>query len=119
MQKDNRTLLIEELVDCGKVKLLYLHRKEHGLYKINLKSLGRGESSCISAAFHRKMVFISDDRAARAAAREMKIKITGTVGILKAAVSSGEISLGQADDWLRKMIDDGFYSPVNSISQIE
>jgi predicted nucleic acid-binding protein len=49
----------------------------------------------------------------------MKIKITGSVGILKAAVFKGEISLGQADDWLRKMIGAGFYSPVNSRSQIE
>ena len=110
---------IEALLDKGILKLLYLERKEHELYKTHLKSLGRGEASCISVAAHRKMVFVSDDRAARLAAREMKIKITGTVGILKAAVSDGQLLLHQADDSLAKMIAEGFYSPVNSISQIE
>ncbi|MFA6293407.1 MAG: hypothetical protein WC637_16600 [Victivallales bacterium] len=110
---------IETLLDRGAVKLIHLDRKEHELYKIHLTSLGRGKASCISVAFHRKMVFASDDRAARLAAREIKIRITGTVGILKAAVSSGQLLLSQADDILAKMIAEGFYSPVNSISQIE
>jgi len=110
---------IEALLNRGKIKILYLDRKEHELYKIHLNSLGRGESSCISASFHRKMVFVSDDRAARAVAREAKIKVTGSIGILKAAVFDGQLMIGQADIFLRKMIDEGFYSPVNSISQIE
>lgn len=110
---------IEDLLDRGIVKILYLERKEHELFKIHLKSLGRGEASCISLAFHRKMVFVSDDRAARIAAREIKIRITGTIGILKEAVSDGQISLAQSDEVLGKMIEEGFYSPVNSISQIE
>ncbi len=110
---------IEDLLERGILKILYLERKEHELYKVHLKSLGRGEASCISVAFHRKMFFVSDDRAARFAARELKIRITGTIGILKAAVSDGQFLISQADDSLAKMIDEGFYSPVNSISQIE
>jgi predicted nucleic acid-binding protein len=48
----------------------------------------------------------------------MKIPVTGTVGILKASALDGHISLAQADESLRKMIEAGFYSPVRSIVDI-
>ncbi len=48
----------------------------------------------------------------------MKIPVTGTVGILKASALDGYISLAQADESLRKMIEAGFYSPVRSIVDI-
>ncbi len=48
----------------------------------------------------------------------MNIPFTGTVGILKASVVGGYISLAQADESLRKMIKAGFYSPVRSIVDI-
>jgi predicted nucleic acid-binding protein len=48
----------------------------------------------------------------------MGISVTGTVGILKASVMSGQISLTEADAHLNKMIKAGFYSPVRNISEI-
>ena len=48
----------------------------------------------------------------------MKIPFTGTVGILKASLLDGQVTLDQADDILSKMIKAGFYSPVRSIADI-
>jgi predicted nucleic acid-binding protein len=48
----------------------------------------------------------------------MKVPVTGTVGILKASVLEGNISLTQADKSLQKMIDEGFYSPIRSLADI-
>jgi predicted nucleic acid-binding protein len=48
----------------------------------------------------------------------MKIPVTGTVGILKASVSEGNLSLDQADESLHKMIEAGFYSPIRSLADI-
>jgi predicted nucleic acid-binding protein len=110
---------IEGLLGEETLKILSLQRGEYPLYKKLLRILGKGEASCIAAAFHRTLVLGSDDKAARTVAREMNIKVTGTVGILKAAVADRQIPLAQADDWLATMIDAGFYSPVNRLSQIE
>ena len=48
----------------------------------------------------------------------MKIPITGTVGILKDTVSAGNLSLKQADEFLCKMVEAGFYSPIRSFADI-
>ncbi len=48
----------------------------------------------------------------------MNIPATGTVGIFKASVEDGLITLDRADDTLRKMIAAGFYSPIRNIADI-
>ena len=48
----------------------------------------------------------------------MKVPVAGTVGILKASVLQGNISLAQADKRLKKMIDTGFYAPIRSLADI-
>jgi hypothetical protein len=48
----------------------------------------------------------------------MKIPFTGTVGILKASMLDGQISISRADEILLRMIRAGFYSPIRSISTI-
>jgi len=96
---------------------------ERRMYLSLIVCLGRGEASCIaaanqtSAAKSRKIV-VSDDRAARKQCHQLHIPYTGTIGILKASVSEGRISGDQADIYLDRMIRQGFYSPVRSISEI-
>ncbi len=47
-----------------------------------LATLHSGEASCLTAAYHRNWVFLSDDMAARKAGQSLKIQISGTLGIL-------------------------------------
>lgn len=83
-----------------------------------LGSLGKGEASCIAAANSQKAIMATDDRLARKYCSAMEIPVTGTIGILKASLNDGIISLSDADIILRKMIEKGYYSPVRSMKDI-
>ena len=65
-----------------------------------------------------KAIVVTDDRAARQQCYNFNVPFTGTIGILKACVIDGTIKLNKADIYLGKMIKQGFYSPVRSISEI-
>jgi len=109
---------VDRLIDDKVFQLISLSRREHTHFLELIGHLGQGEASCIAYAHKREAIVVTDDRAARKQCSLMKIPFTGTVGILKASVLEGQISLNQADDLLQKMIAAGFYSPLRSISDI-
>jgi predicted nucleic acid-binding protein len=98
--------------------LCSLISKEREYFREMIAFLGQGEASCISFAKDRNAIVATDDRTARKQCANMKIPVTGTIGILKASVKDSLFTLEQANDVLYKMIASGFYSPVNSISDI-
>jgi len=61
---------------------------------------------------------VSDDRAARDACTERRLKKTGTIGILKTCCLDSTLSLQEADEVLQEMVAAGFYAPVSRISDI-
>jgi predicted nucleic acid-binding protein len=83
-----------------------------------LGTLHSGEASCLSIAYHRGWMFISDDKAARKASATLGISISGTLGILLSLVKENLLSLVDADDVLGRMVQVGYYSPVTSLSEI-
>jgi predicted nucleic acid-binding protein len=87
-------------------------------YAVLITNLGRGEASCIVTASSRNWTAVTDDRAARSHCAETGIGATGTVGILKAACRDKQLQPSEADSILREMIDKGFYSPINRISNL-
>lgn len=95
-----------------------LSNEEKKEYLLLLRTLGPGESACIAAALFRKGIVISDDRLARNICREKNIPCSGSIGILKASYLDKTLELSEADMILNRMIDNGFYSPVRSISDI-
>jgi predicted nucleic acid-binding protein len=109
---------VDKLIDKKIFKLISLSRKEHKNFLELIGHLGKGEASCIARAKERAAIVVTDDRTARKQCTSMKIPFTGTVGILKAAMLDGQISLSQADEILLRMIRAGFYSPIRSISTI-
>lgn len=110
--------LVDNLVEEKFFKLLSLSGKEHNLYLELIGHLGKGEASCIALAKNQSAVVVTDGRAARKQCKQMKIRVTGTVGILKASLLDGHISLTKADSIHHKMVEAGFYSPVRSIADI-
>ncbi|MBW1803887.1 MAG: hypothetical protein JRJ85_24540 [Deltaproteobacteria bacterium] len=84
----------------------------------SISHLGKGEASCIAVAREQKAVVATDDRTARKQCSLMKVRFTGTIGILKATLLKGQVTREQADNILLKMIQAGFYSPVRSIADI-
>ncbi len=108
----------DKLIEDKTFKLISLSRKEYQHFLQLIGHIGKGEASCIAFAKEQTATVVTDDRSARKQCSLMKIPVTGTVGILKASALDGHISLAQADESLRKMIEAGFYSPVRSIVDI-
>ena len=77
--------------------------------------LHRGETSCLAVAHHRQWRFVSDDQSARRMADTMRVKFTGTIGCLVLAVTQHVCSLEKANQYLRQMIESGYYSPVTDL----
>jgi predicted nucleic acid-binding protein len=105
----------EEIESAGFIKTSLVN-SEHATYLALIRNLGTGEASCIAAAEQRGGIVVTDDRLARNICKERKIPLTGTIGILKAANQDSIIDLDEADSMLKKMIECGFYSPVQKIS---
>jgi predicted nucleic acid-binding protein len=80
--------------------------------------LDPGEAACIAVARSRDLTLLTDDLRARRLARSFGIRVSGTVGILSALVSQGEISLEQADALLADMREHGYRSPVESLKDL-
>ncbi len=109
---------IDNLFKNKAFKLVSLSSKEHQHFLQMIGFLGKGEASCIALANEQTAIVVTDDRAARKQCSLMKVPVTGTVGILKASVLEGNISLARADKSLQKMIDAGFYAPIRSLADI-
>ena len=110
--------VIDRLIEKRIFSLYSLIRKERECFREMITFLGHGEASCIAFAKDRNAVVATDDRTARKQCANMKIPVTGTIGILKASVQQSLFALEQANDVLDRMITSGFYSPVNSITGI-
>lgn len=92
--------------------------KERDIYLERLRTLSPGEASCITLAQSRGGVVATDDRTARNTCFDNGVPFTGTIGILKACVLDGVLSLQEADDVLRAMTRSGYHSPVRRISAV-
>lgn len=109
---------IETLLSNKIFTLVPLPGQARQLYSNLIIHLGKGEASCIAVAEALKGIVVTDDRSARQQCRHSHVPFTGTIGILKACVINGTTNLNQADIYLGRMIKQGFYSPVRSISEI-
>ena len=109
---------VDKLIDKKIFRLVSLSRKEHKNFLELIGHLGKGEASCIAFAQEHTAIVVTDARTARKQCTSMNIPFIGTVGILKASMLDGKISLSRADEILLHMRNAGFYSPVRSISDI-
>ena len=83
----------DKLIEDKTFKLVSLSRKEYQHFLQLIGHLGKGEASCIALAKEQAAIVVTNDRTARKQCSLMNIPFTGTVGILKAAVLDGSISL--------------------------
>ncbi len=78
--------MIDDLIDKQVFSSISLSKSEHSIFRELIGNQGRGEASCIAAAKIRSLIVVTDDRAARNVCVQKNIPLTGTIGILKAAV---------------------------------
>jgi hypothetical protein len=93
-------------------------KEEKAIFESLSVSLGFGEASSIAVAKSRGFIFACDDKVARREANILGVRLTGTLGILKKAVTKKVIKLNDADQILKSMIIHGFYSSVRSVREI-
>jgi predicted nucleic acid-binding protein len=110
---------IDNLIEEKVISICNISRKERRAYIELSGQLGKGEASSIAAAYEQGLVVVTDDRAARRVCSQMGVAVTGTIGIIKASLFDGEITLNQANDILKKMTASGFYSPVRKIDDLK
>jgi len=118
MDKYPKLQEIDSLFSDSSFELVALSRTEIKHCQQLLTTLDLGESSIITYAQTHQYIVVSDDRAARNHCAGINIHVTGTIGILKACVQDQLLQLEDADIILKKMIQEGFYSPVKSMSHI-
>lgn len=83
----------------------------------SMEKLDRGEAHALYGAWP-EGTLATDDLDARRLARKRSVYITGSIGILAYGVLVDELSLATADGWLEIWEDAGFYSPVESVSEL-
>ena len=66
--------------------------------------LGAGELGAIAVAHFHRAVFVSNDGRARSAATEFGIEVSGSLGVLRSAVSFGAIAPARAIHIMEEMI---------------
>ncbi len=91
---------------------------EASFYRELIPLLGSGEASCITMAHHRGGIVVTDDLLARRTCSLHGVRVTGTIGILKAMCMDRQIPSEAADALLADMVVKGFHSPVRRISDL-
>ncbi len=110
--------MIDTLIEKKVFSICVLSHKERQAYVDLCGHLGKGEASCIAAAKEQGLIVVTDDRAARRYCSQAGIAVTGTIGIIKASLHEGKISVSLANSILKKMTGFGFYSPVRKIDDL-
>ena len=100
------------------IKIVMMEDRERLDFMEFSQKLGHGESSSIAIARHRDWVFLTDDKRARKLAINKGVSVVGSVGLLKSAVDLEFLELLEADKLLVKMIRSGYFSPIESISDL-
>lgn len=78
--------------------------------------LDAGEAATLIAAIEDDGSIATDDLAARQAAKERDVPVTGSIGLLVLAVEHNLIDVDTADDWLERwQAERGYYAPVDSV----
>lgn len=95
-----------------------LSQEEAAAADRHLSRLDRGEAECLALAESCHAVLVSDERTARNVAREMRLPVSGTLGVLLLLVRRSHLSVSEANALLSAMMDGGYRSPVQSLTDL-
>lgn len=104
--------------DLSWIQKVELDSNENVLYEELLKRVNAGEASSLAVVAHRNGRFLTDDRDARKLAAQLKIPVSGTLGVLLRLVQIDVLTLSEANGILQQMIDKGYRSPVQNLSTL-
>ena len=105
-------------VDWSWLLVLGLGESERAMDERLRLRLSPDEAACLAAASSRGYRVFTDDRMAREIAAQLRIPVSGTLGLLARLVDQGHLTMPQADDVLRQMVAMGYRSPIMSLAEI-
>lgn len=100
------------------LEVLDMEAEEELLFWELLARVNAGEASCLAVAAQRNGRVLTDDRDARKLAAQLKIPVSGTLGILLRLVQINVLALSEANDILGQMITGGYRSPVEKLEDL-
>ena len=100
------------------LEILDMEAEEEPLFGELLARVNAGEASCLAVAAQRNGRILTDDRDARKLAAQLKIPVSGTLGILLRLVQINVLALSEANDILGQMIIGGYRSPVEKLEDL-
>jgi hypothetical protein len=95
-----------------------LEAKEETLFQELLNRVNAGEAACLAVASQRNGRILTDDRDARKLAAQLKIPVSGTLGILLRLVQTNVLTLSEANEILGWMVSRGYRSPVQKLEEL-
>lgn len=104
--------------DWSWLRTMTLSPTEQALYQQLQQHLNTGEAACLALAFHREARVLTDDRDARGLAGQMRIPVSGTVGVLVRLIKIKHLTLIEADSLLGEMIAKGYRSPIETLESL-
>ncbi len=102
----------------GWLNLVHLDNDEEVLFQEYSRRVNAGEAACLAVAAKRNGRILTDDRDARKFAAQLKIPVSGTLGVLLRLVQSEALSLPAANQILEQMILKGYRSPVEKLDHL-
>ena len=100
------------------LEVLDMEAEEQVLFRELLARVNAGEASCLAIAAQRNSRVLTDDRDARKLAAQLKIPVSGTLGILLRLVQIDVLSTLEANEILGQMIVAGYRSPVEKLEDL-
>jgi predicted nucleic acid-binding protein len=108
---------VDAALDGGVLSLVTLENEaELKHYRAMPRKLHRGEAMSLAIARCRDWRFLTDDRAARAYAKQLGVDYSGTLGLLTYAIREGRLTVEQGNALLKAMVIHARYrSPVQDL----
>jgi predicted nucleic acid-binding protein len=100
------------------LEVVNLEAEEEALFQELLEHVNAGEASCLAVAAHRSGRVLTDDRDARKLAAQLRIPMSGTLGVLLRLVQIHSLALSEANELLGQMIAYGYRSPVKKLEDL-
>ncbi len=104
--------------DWNWIEVTNLDTQERTLFQELLRRVNAGEAACLAVAVQRNGRFLTDDRDARKLAAQLKIPVSGTLGVLLRLVQINILSMPEANSLLQQMIANGYRSSVQDLSDL-
>lgn len=100
------------------LEVINIEAKEETVFQELLMRVNAGEAACLAVASQRNGRILTDDRDARKLAAQLKIPVSGTLGVLLRLVEIDTLTLFEANEILGQMVSKGYRSPVQKLEEL-